>query len=570
MTRITYTSSRVIDSDGIADGASIYVYESLSSTPVSLFSDDSFLTPVSNPYTLAAGALVPALYTNHTGDIRVRVVSESGSVISDEDPYLSLVTTAALASTAAGKGVDLVARSAIVVRPQDYGAAGDGATNDTTAFNAMLAAIDGTVIVDLGGQSYLLDADGAASGGVNFAAAGLVIRGGGATLNYTGAGKCFVLDQGGVDGEFLEGMAVSDLVIVGNASATDGFYSRGIVRSNFRNIEVRVVGNKAFNIKHGVSNLYDSLKYSPSAGEAATATWGLYLDENGIGYYTANCTFINAVSEDFAGIGCDLASASGNLFIGGTFEGCTTGLIVEDGCRDNGFLRTWFESNASADAVIGGNGTHFGGCKFLSASSNANVQVGATAAGTSFTAGGYIRWIDLAPGSLATSFHQAGIDENTGGTLAIQGTGPYTRIGCTKIDGNGNSVGLYSDVLGETGAFTPTVNQGGAVTATATAEYSAVGKNVTIMGRCAITAAGSAASIVVEGIPADLKPENLGSGTVLGYFWMLDSGTEAYSGVCYRESDSTFSLRPGVGSPYSFALASGDVIGFTLSYKRAA
>jgi hypothetical protein len=53
--RIVYIPNRVIDANGIADGASLYVYQSGTSTPVSLYSDINLTVPVSNPYVVAAG-----------------------------------------------------------------------------------------------------------------------------------------------------------------------------------------------------------------------------------------------------------------------------------------------------------------------------------------------------------------------------------------------------------------------------------------------------------------------------------------------------------------------------------
>lgn len=100
MARITYIPNRVIDTDGIADGASIYVYTTGTTTPVSIYSDADFTTPVTNPYVVAAGAAVPPLYHNEETDVRVRVVSNTGAVISDEDPYDSYITQAALTNYA--------------------------------------------------------------------------------------------------------------------------------------------------------------------------------------------------------------------------------------------------------------------------------------------------------------------------------------------------------------------------------------------------------------------------------------------------------------------------------------
>lgn len=91
MARILYIPNRVIDTDGISDGASLFVYQSGTTTPVTLYSDESLTTPVSNPYVVPAGAAVPMLYHGHNGAIRLYVVSDSGE-IDDNDPYLNILS----------------------------------------------------------------------------------------------------------------------------------------------------------------------------------------------------------------------------------------------------------------------------------------------------------------------------------------------------------------------------------------------------------------------------------------------------------------------------------------------
>lgn len=108
MARITYIPNRVIDINGIADGAAVHVYQTGTTTPVPLFLDEDFTVPTSNPYVVFAGAAVPPLYHNYPGDIRLFVVSEAGTV-QDEDPYVGLgVSANDLASTAEGKGAALI------------------------------------------------------------------------------------------------------------------------------------------------------------------------------------------------------------------------------------------------------------------------------------------------------------------------------------------------------------------------------------------------------------------------------------------------------------------------------
>jgi hypothetical protein len=113
----------------------------------------------------------------------------------------------------------------------------------------------------------------------------------------------------------VSGLTVSNLIIKGNGSTTHGVYSRGIVHSLFRFIEVRDVSDKAFNIRHGVLNHYDTCIVSGNiATFSVIPTHGFCLDNNGPGNYTATCTFTNCIAEAFDGKGIALADASGNVF----------------------------------------------------------------------------------------------------------------------------------------------------------------------------------------------------------------------------------------------------------------
>lgn len=388
------------------------------------------------------------------------------------------------------------------------GAGTDAVANARAFKNAIAAAGASGLPLALEGAKYFIDA----SSGVNFAHAGLRIVGGGGVLQFIGRGRGFVIDQGGSDGSFIEDMLVEDITIVGGPDITDGFYSRGIVRSAFRNIEVRTVSEKAFHLRHAVSNHYDGLRYSPPSTATVTAKHGIYADSNGLGFYSANCVFTNAVMEDFPGIGCQLADASGMLFSGGTFEGCDTGLIISPSSDDNLFIKLWTEENRTADVIVSGNGNGFIGNKFISIGQVPNVRIQDDAHGTWFNGGGYIRSVYVTAGARGTSFLQVGVDENRNGTTGFRGTGSFTRIECTKIDAKNTVVGRYDDILGPVaeigsgGRWTPAFRVGrGAVALRpdlTQATYHKVGNLV--FAQCflyVMRAEGAGGDLFIDGLP---------------------------------------------------------------------
>ena len=85
-----YVPNRVIDQNGIADGASIFFYQSGTTTLITIYSDEAATTPVSNPIVVGAGAGVPNVYWTFSGDVRVLVQDDSGATIDDVDPYSPL------------------------------------------------------------------------------------------------------------------------------------------------------------------------------------------------------------------------------------------------------------------------------------------------------------------------------------------------------------------------------------------------------------------------------------------------------------------------------------------------
>ena len=87
--RFNYIPNRVIDTNGISDGASIFFYAPGTTTKINVYSDSSLATAIANPVVVPAGSAVPAVYYAETS-VRVRVVNTAGATVSDDDPYTPL------------------------------------------------------------------------------------------------------------------------------------------------------------------------------------------------------------------------------------------------------------------------------------------------------------------------------------------------------------------------------------------------------------------------------------------------------------------------------------------------
>lgn len=140
MTRIQYIPNRVIDSNGIADGASVFVYQTGTTTKVSLFSDEALTQPITNPLVLPSGAEIPPFYTSYNGQLRVRVIDADGIVVLDDDPYKGFASTDLATRMSAGlMPITDKIKADGLVDVVALGAKGSGSVNDRPAF---LDAID--------------------------------------------------------------------------------------------------------------------------------------------------------------------------------------------------------------------------------------------------------------------------------------------------------------------------------------------------------------------------------------------------------------------------------------------
>jgi len=97
----TYIPNRVIDDNGIADGATFAFYLTGTNALASIYSDAALTTPRTNPVVVPSGGEVPAIYLDEDITYR-RVVTYSDGETQDLDPYYETFVRAELISGPSG------------------------------------------------------------------------------------------------------------------------------------------------------------------------------------------------------------------------------------------------------------------------------------------------------------------------------------------------------------------------------------------------------------------------------------------------------------------------------------
>ncbi|MBL0935505.1 MAG: hypothetical protein IBJ07_12245 [Rhizobiaceae bacterium] len=337
------------------------------------------------------------------------------------------------------------------LHPLMFGA--EGQSDCTQAFLDCLAAAD-----YLGKPMHILDRSLSypVQAGTNWAAAGRSILGvGHPIIEAIGTGPIFKCDVGAATGANMSGMTIKSLILKGNSATIDGLYMRGMVHADIDDIEVRNVRaaispgvtpySAAFNINFAVASVFKDLQYRPDTfGQTYKADRGIWLNHSSEGYFTADCTFINVRMEGGISQGINIERAAGNVFLGGTSEGCGTGIDIQDSNTNqrNSFKSLWCEANTYADLVGRGFLNSFDACNFQSAGSLGTVNL---PTGKAFRFRDcYVRWANLQSPSANTIFDGCVFSDNA--SLGITGIGSYRTFGCVKTNTSGVITSTMTDV----------------------------------------------------------------------------------------------------------------------------
>lgn len=181
----------------------------------------------------------------------------------------------------------------------------------------------------------------------------------------------------------------------GNAATTDGVYVRGVHHSTFRNIRVKNAASAGFRCEWCVVDLIENLRVSVNEGNFTTKPqYGIFLDKHACcsGSNSTQNTFINPIIEGLnggTGDGLNCKQGDTNTVLGGTFEGNTNGLILQQNCGSTRLTNAHTEANTALNLSVAGPFTQVIGFQASGNPSGGDVAVQSTAYNTQFIGGAY-------------------------------------------------------------------------------------------------------------------------------------------------------------------------------------
>jgi hypothetical protein len=285
---ITLPFRPVINTRGVLEpGALLDVFQSGTTTRVSVFSDGDLSVELTNPVVADGSGVFPTVYWDNTQAVRVRVRRAppfDDAVIGDADPYFSDgLSSTDLSFTPSGTGAvarTVQAKLRDTVSVKDFGAVGDGVANDAPAFS-LAAAASSTVRVPAG--TYLLNSDPTAATwlvdeGATFTGTGRLNTVSGHVVSHVGAFRSIESDTSFYNGIF--GYLEQNAAITGYGTIGLHGYARsagGTGGAGEADLAIAAFGlNDQVGIG-GVWGLYSTVVRSGTSGVNG-ATHGLEID----------------------------------------------------------------------------------------------------------------------------------------------------------------------------------------------------------------------------------------------------------------------------------------------------
>ena len=310
---------------------------------------------------------------------------------------------------------------------KDFGAVGDGTTDDTTALQAArdyLAALATagsklpTLLFPAGIYKYSVSPNWAINK-ISLQTEGEV------RMRYTGTGNAFIID-GGTVAATLYALKFGRFIIEAPSTAGNGVYIRNVHHSEF-GFQVQGAGSASSGIyvAFSVCSIFQTPTVSNNDGGwylGAKPYNGMYLTNAVVGIdsgYTSYCTFVNPIIEGTTQ-GIQVHRGLGNTFIGGTSEGMSdAAIIVHDTSIRNKFFTIDMEANVG-DVICNGQENEFHGID-----SNLYFQFGATSK-RNLIVGGNFEYIAIESGAEDNTL--IGARYNIAGAGGIGNSGTRTRL----------------------------------------------------------------------------------------------------------------------------------------------
>lgn len=255
---------------------------------------------------------------------------------------------------------------------RDFGARGDGRTDDHAALTAAAAAATAS------GRELVLPAGVYVhSRPLDLSLAGLRLRGEGqVTLRHTGAASPCVLVDAGERGVAYDHI-LENLIIEGSgAPDQDGLFVRNMPHSVRRNIRVRNVTGYAFHILGDVLSTWENCIVSPNEGAFRhLPARGFQIGGSPAVSSSTAVVFINCLAEGATDYGWYLDHCGASKWVGGTSEGHgrhgtarghSIGLFISRNAAANSFDTFFMEMNRGGDLVLEGSGNRFDNCAMQS------------------------------------------------------------------------------------------------------------------------------------------------------------------------------------------------------------
>lgn len=354
----------------------------------------------------------------------------------------------------------------------DFGAKGDGVTDDTAALQA---AINSGRPIHIPAGTYLYSVL------TNLDVNNFTMSGDGSNctvLKFTGSGVA--LDLGTSSG-FKQGINISGFTVEGNANTTVIVRGTCVARSMWSDInvrEARPANGVGFVFRACMLNKFESLVCSQDRNAMTRVPLEAFNIESLAPYgNSSNNTWTNLYAEGVGAItgsiniGVRISGGDQNTFIGGSAESCKTyGLIVgTNPCRFNTFIGMGFENlNATADVIDAGISSRYINCyssqSFIIQTRSCvvqggyfeRIQIDNTASRTRVQDVTVNHWNTGSGGFVdngISSFYSNIYDDDTSAFIYLRGDRTNITVGASPTTWN-NNTGQFVEVVIQTGTAT--------------------------------------------------------------------------------------------------------------------